>query len=328
MNGLLNIEFWAFVGVLAGIYTIFSLGLQLQFGIAGLVNFGHVAFMAIGAYAMAILVVNTGLGLWLSALIAIAITMIIAVMLGFPTMNLRTDYLAISTIAFSEIIRNLSTNLEGLTGGPEGTINLLGPGQTAYYNGQWQSFQSSVQRLLKSLFGDGVSSNVTMLVIVWLAALILIVGTRFVVKSPWGRVLKSIREDEDAVAALGKNVFFYKMQALALGAAFGAIAGLFYAFQYSVFGPKDFEPLITFFAYVIIIMGGIGSIWGVPLGSLIFAFIFAGTRFLSFPPISYLDAGDRAALRLIIVGLIIVLLMAFRPQGMLGKKEELALEDQ
>jgi ABC-type branched-subunit amino acid transport system permease subunit len=165
-----------------------------------------------------------------------------------------------------------------------------------------------------------------MLILVWAVAIVLILLLQFVVHSPWGRVLRSIREDEDAASALGKNVFAYKLQALTLGAAVGAIAGLFFAFQFSFFSPPDFEPLTTFFAYVIVILGGTARMWGVPVGAVIFSVIFAGTRFFTFPPFSFLESAQRAYVRLMVIGLILIGLMAFRPQGILGKREELVLE--
>ncbi len=326
MTGLANVQFWAFVGVVAGIFTIFSLGLQVQFGFAGLLNFGHVAFMAIGAYTMAILVVKTGLSLWIASLIAIAVSMGFGLLLGLPTLRLRADYLAITTIAFGEIVRYLALNEQELTGGPQGTINLEGAGAAARYNDEWLDFQRTVQGWLEVLLGDNATRDVTMLVIVWTVALVAIVLLQILVRSPWGRVLRSIREDEDAASALGKNVFSYRLQALALGAALGAVAGLFFAFQFSFFSPNDFEPLTTFFAYVIVILGGTAKNWGVPLGALIFGFIFAGTRFLDVWPLNTFDSAERAYLRLIIVGLILIGLMAFRPQGILGKREELVVE--
>ncbi len=175
------------------------------------------------------------------------------------------------------------------------------------------------------MFGD-VSKDTTMLAIVWTVAIVLIIIMQVLVKAPWGRVLRSIREDEDASSALGKNVFSYKLQSLAVGAALGAIAGLFFAFQFSVFSPADFDPLTTFFAYTIVILGGTAKYWGVPVGAIIFGVIFAGTRFFDFPPFSYFDSGERAYLRLIIIGLILIGLMAFRPQGIFGKREEMVLE--
>ena len=139
-------------------------------------------------------------------------------------------------------------------------------------------------------------------------------------------MLRSVREDEDAASALGKNVFSYKLQALAVGAALAAIAGLFYSFQFSFFSPNDFDPLTTFFAYIIVILAGTARNWAVPVGAVIFGVIFAGTRFFDFPPFTYFGSADRAYLRLIIVGLILIGLMAFRPQGLFGKREEMVLE--
>src|SRR5439155_20783717 len=105
--------------------------------------------------------------------------------------------------------------------------------------------------------------------------------------SPGGRVLRSIREDEDAAAALGKNVFSYKLQALVVGAALASIAGLMYAFQFGFFGPSDFDPLATLIAYMVVILGGNARNWGVPVGAIVFGFIYAATRFLGFAPFSY-----------------------------------------
>ena len=128
MSILTSAEFWAFVGVMAGIYTLFTLGLQVQFGLAGLLNFGQVGFMAIGAYTMAILVAKEGWSMWLATPLAIGAAALAGVLVGLPTLRLRGDYFAIVTIAFSEIVRWVATNEDGLTGGAQGTINLGGPG--------------------------------------------------------------------------------------------------------------------------------------------------------------------------------------------------------
>jgi ABC-type branched-subunit amino acid transport system permease subunit len=321
MNVIGSGSFWAFVGVVAGIYTILALGLQVQFGFAGLLNFGQVAFMAIGAYTMAILVVKEGWSTWLAAPLGIAAAGAGGLLLGLPTLRLRADYFAIVTIAFSEIIRYVATNQGDLTGGSQGTIALGPVGSAAQYNGQWSGFQHHVQHTL------GFSSpDAAMLVIVWASALVLLTLTWLALRTPWGRVLRSIRDDEDAAASLGKNVFAYKLQALALGAALAGIAGLFYAWQFSFFSPDDFEPLLTFFAWMILLLGGVGRVWAVPVGALVFGFIFAGTRFLNFAPFSWFASDERAYLRLIIIGLIILLLVVLRPQGLLGNKREMVLE--
>jgi branched-chain amino acid transport system permease protein len=322
---LTSVQFWSFVGVVAGIFTIFALGLQVQFGFTGLLNFGHVAFMAIGAYTMAILVVRYEFPLWAASLCAIGAAMLVGLLLGIPTVRLRADFLAIATIAFGEIVRLIALNESSLTGGPQGTINLRGAGTATTYNAEWNSFLGTVQGWLETIFGS-VSRDQTMLVIVWTVAILLIVALQFAIRSPWGRVLRSIREDEDAASALGKNPFFYKLQSLMVGGALGAIAGLLYAFQFSFFSPQDFLPLTTFFAWIIVILGGTARNWAVPVGAIVFGVIFAGTRFFDFWPFTQFDAAERAYLRLIIIGLILIGLMAFRPQGIFGKKEEMVLE--
>jgi branched-chain amino acid transport system permease protein len=318
---ILSGEFWAFVGVVAGIYTIFALGVQVQFGFTGLLNFGQVAFMAIGAYTMAILTVKTDVGMWPAALIAVGAAILAGLLLGLPTLRLRADYFAITTIAFSEIVRYVALNEDRLTGGAQGTINLAGAGAATQYDATWQRFQGRVQDWLHV-----GSKDVTMLVIVWAAALVLLLLLHVALRSPWGRVLRSIREDEDAAASLGKNVFAYKLQSLGVGAALGGVAGLFYAWQFSFFSPDDFAPLLTFFAYTIVILGGTARLWAVPLGAVVFGVIFAGTRFFDFPPFTYFDSADRAYLRLAVIGAILIGLMALRPQGLFGKRDEMVLE--
>lgn len=327
MSGIISLEFWAFVGVIAGIYTVFALGVHLQFGVAGLSNFGQVAFMAVAAYAMAILIVRFGLPLPLAALAAILIAVLFGLLLGIPTLRLRSDYLAMATIAAGEIIRFLTVNLQWLTGGPVGTIQLLGPGKTSRYNDAWLGIQGQLQAALAGVIGpDLATKDVTMLIVVWGVALALVALVARLVGSPWGRVLRSLREDEEATAASGKNVYSYKLQALLLGAALGGIAGVLLALQLSVFSPADFRPTFTFFAYIIVILGGMTRTWAVPVGAILFGILYAGTRFLDFWPLSLIESGDRAFLRLAVVGIALILLMAFRPQGLFGRREELVLE--
>jgi branched-chain amino acid transport system permease protein len=257
----------------------------------------------------------------LACICAIGAAIAFGVLIGLPTLRLRADYLAITTIAFSEIVRYVATNEDRLTGGSQGTINLSGVGKAAYYNASWDGFQRRVAGWL-----GGSSKDVAMLVIVWAVALVLLALTSAVTASPWGRVLKAVREDEDAARSLGKNAFLFKLQSLAVGAVLGGIAGLFYAFQFSFFGPDDFAPLVTFFAWTIVILGGTARNWGVPVGAIVFGVLFAGTRFFTFPPFSYFGSADRAYLRLVLIGLVLIGLMVFRPQGILGKREEMVLD--
>jgi branched-chain amino acid transport system permease protein len=321
VSALASGDFWAFVGVVAGIYTILALGIQLQFGFTGLLNFGQVAFMAIGAYTMAILVVKEGWSTWLAAPLGVLAAAAAGMLLGLPALRLRSDYFAIVTIAFSEIVRYVATNQGSLTGGSQGTIALGRVGEAAQYNAEWERFQARVQDWL------GISSkDVAMLLIVWTVAIVLLTVVWLAVRTSWGRVLRAIREDEDAASSLGKNVFVYKLQVLAIGSALAGIAGCFYAWQFSFFSPDDFQPLITFFAWMIVILGGLGRVWTVPVGAAVFGFLFAGTRFLDFRPLSYLSGADRAYLRLVVIGLVIIGLVLVRPQGLLGKRDEMVLE--
>jgi ABC-type branched-subunit amino acid transport system permease subunit len=321
VSALFSGEFWAFVGVVAGIYTILTLGLQLEFGLTGLLNFGQVAFMAVGAYTMAILVVKEGWSMWIAAALGIVAAGVAGLLLGLPSARLRSDYFAIVTIAFSEIVRYVAINEDNVTGGSQGTIALGKAYQASEYNGQWQRFQANVQ----SALGIG-SKDATMLVIVWIVAVVLLALVWFAARTPWGRVLRAIREDEDAAASLGKNVLSYKLQSLVLGSALAGVAGLLYAWQFSFFSPDDFQPLLTFFAWMILLLGGLGRIWAVPVGALVFGFLFAGTRFLDFAPLSYLDSAQRAYVRLIVIGVVIIGLVLFRPEGILGRRDEMVLE--
>jgi branched-chain amino acid transport system permease protein len=320
------LEFWLFVFATAGIYTIFSLGLLVQFGIAGLPNFGNGAFMAISAYAMAITVVKLGLPMWAAAPLGIVAAVLFGLLLAIPTVRLRSDYLAVATIAAGEIVRYLALNMQDVTGGAAGTVNLLGPGVAADYNSAWLRFQSWVRSGLSAIAGFRVSSDTAFIALVWPIAIALLATTWYMVRSPWGRTLRAMREDELAVAALGKDVFRYKLQAFSVGAALAGLAGLFLAWQVSTFTPDDFRPTLTFYAFVIVILGGKTNVWAVPIGALIFAVIFAGTRFLDFWPLSLFSSGERAYLRLIVVGLALIVLVIWRPQGIFGNKREDALE--
>ena len=323
---IFNLPFWTYVGVIAGIYTILSLGLFVQYSMAGLPNFGHVAFMALAAYTMAILIIRLAVPMWLAALAGLLAAVAFSVLLCGPALRLRADYLAIVTVAGGEIVRYLVLNLLDLTGGAVGSIGMLGAGNLAQYNTGWDSLVANLTAALSGPLGAVATRDFSMLLIVWTLALLILAIFSVMIRSPWGRVLRSIREDEAAAAAVGKNVFGYKMQVLILGAILGGAAGLLLAWQISVFSPTDYEPTFTFYAYLILILGGMTRLWAIPLGALLFGLLFAGTRFLDFWPLVLVDSGARAFLRLEIVGLLLILLMAVRPQGLLGNRREMLLE--
>jgi branched-chain amino acid transport system permease protein len=323
---ILNPAFLTFAAIIAGIYAIMALGLYVQFSMAGLPNFGHVAFMAVAAYTMAILVIRMGAPLPLAALAGLGASVVLAFIVGVPCLRLRADYLAIATVAAGEIIRYLAMNLPEYTGGALGSIGLAGPSDIAMYNQGWQAFLDRLVPILAPALGEGTDRDRVMALVVWGLLLILLFLFWQLERSPWGRVLKAIREDEVAAAAVGKPVTAFKMQALVLGAILGGLSGLLLAWQIGVFAPDDYQPTLTFYAYLILILGGLNRIWAIPLGATLFSLLYTGTRFLDFYPLSLFDSGARAFLRLLLVGLLLVLFMALRPQGVLGDRRQLLLE--
>lgn len=308
LSPLASADFWLGVGVLAATYAIFALGLQLNVGFTGIINFGQAGFMAIGAYTMGILVVDLDFSLWLALPVATLVAMAAGVLIGLPSLRLRADYFAIVTLAFAEIVRYGAQNARGLTGGNQG---LLG------FDGDWASFAGDVS----DAFGDQIL--LPLFVVAWLAFGALALVLSRLQRTPWGRVLRAIREDEDAARALGKNTLAYKLQSLAIAAGLGSLAGYLLALNLSFLTPESFEPLFTFIGYAVLVLGGLASYWGVAVGAIILWFILEATRFVDLP----LPAEKVAALRFVIVGVALILLMAFRPQGMFGKRREMVLGD-
>jgi branched-chain amino acid transport system permease protein len=311
VDPLLAFGFWAFVLTFAGIYAIFVLGLQLEVGDAGLVNFGHVGFFAIGAYAAG-LMLREGVPIPLAVLGAVAAGAAAGILLGLPTLRLRADYFAITTIAAGEIVRIVVENEPGTTGGTNG---LRGA------SGGWPGFSRDVLDALAGI-GLDVDRRVPLLALVWISAALLVGLLAWLGRTPWRRALRAVREDEDAAAAVGKPVLVYKLQAMAIGSGIAALAGVYWAFLSTTIYPENFEPIVTFIGFGILILGGMGSYLGTAIGAVVIGFIVAGTRFLDFP----LAADKVASLRYVAIGLIIMLVMIFRPQGLLGKKEELHLD--
>ena len=308
---LQNVDFWINVGVLATTYGVFALGIQLNIGTTGIFNFGKAGFMAVGSYTMGILVVKSGVSFWLALLAGIGVAAVAALLVGLPSLRLRADYFAISTLAFSEIVRYVADNWDGLTGG---NLGLFG------YSDTWTEASARIDGWLEHL---GIEPHFLLPLLLVNLALFLVLAAfvALLVRSPWGRVLNAIREDEDAARALGKNTFVFKLQSLALAAGLAAIAGYMLALNISILSPANFEPILTAYGYVIVILGGLGSYRGVVVGSFFIIFVLEATRYLELP----LSDARVAALRFMIVGLVLMALVVFRPQGVFGKREELML---
>lgn len=301
-------------------YALAALGLAVHFGYAGLINMGIAGFMAIGAYGYAISILTFGLPWWAGALIGLAAAAVFALILGIPTLRLRGDYLAIVTIAAAEVVRLLflTTAFDSVTGSADGL------------SGYHESFRSANPIPAGSYgFGPWTYNEtdwwVRIMGLVTLGIAVLVVF--MLMRSPWGRVLKGIREDEDAVRSLGKNVFSYKLQALVLGGVLAAAGGIVYALPSAV-SPGVYVTSLTFFVWTALLLGGAATVFGPLLGSLIFwvlqtflanilpALVDAGVL----PFMSSIQAGT---VRFILVGVALMLLVIFMPQGLLGNKKEL-----
>jgi branched-chain amino acid transport system permease protein len=320
------------VVVVAGIYALVALGLQLNVGYTGISNFGAAAFMAIGAYTMGILVVKVGFSFWLAFPLAVLAAILFGLLVGLPSLRLRADYFAIATLAMAEVVRLFAQNARSLTGGNQGLFCDLN-GSHGCFTDAWTKVADSINTFLGNLGWNGTSSGsglaswngpnnlFPLLIVVWVSVLLVTVGLIYITRSPWGRVLRAVREDEDAARALGKNALSYKLQSLAIAGAIGAIAGMCYAIELTTIHPLDFQPLFTFFAFGVLILGGLTSYWGVPVAAILLMVIIEGTRYVDLG----LSEPRVAALRFALVGLILILLMALRPQGMFGKREEMVL---
>ncbi len=284
--------------IVTGIYVLLGLGLTLQFGLTGLINFGHVGFFCIGAYAAAILSVYGGQPVVLGFVAAAVLAALAAWPIGLVALRLRDDYFAVVTLGFSETIRLVVTSEKWLTSGVQGI-----PG---------------IPRLVD---GVGIGSGLTILALVALANLAAVLIFLRLVKSPFGRMLEAIRDNEEAVKALGKDPARFKIQVLMLGAALAGVAGAFYAHYIGYVSPDQFTPLVTFYVWMAIIMGAAGRISGALVGTALLMLFLEGSRFLR-DIVPFISAVDMASIRLGAVGLALILFMIYLPQGLMGSKSE------
>jgi ABC-type branched-subunit amino acid transport system permease subunit len=312
-------------GPTAIIYCLAAIGLNVHFGYTGLLNFGQAGFMMIAGYSIASAVTVFSSSLWLGVLVGLVLTVVLALLLGVPTLRLRADYLAIVTIAAAEIIRQTisAAKFSDTFGGQDGVTDFISgfraanPYSTSLDLGivEWSAYDAWVMTV-------GWTMVVLSCLVVWL-----------LMRSPWGRVLKSIREDEDAVRSLGKNVYAYKMQSLVIGGLFGALAGFAVALRSAAVGPSFFATDVTFFAYTVLLIGGAARVFGPVAGSIVFWFLITGlgtffsqaTRSELIPP-AIMDTQQASLMRFIFLGLGLMLLMIYRPQGIFGDRRELALD--
>jgi branched-chain amino acid transport system permease protein len=236
-----------------------------------------------------------------------------ALVIGLPSLRLRADYFAIVTLAFAEIVRITALNARDLTGGNQGLRQF----DTAWFN-----FASDRAADLSDLgLESGRTDLIVLLIVTWVVFGVLALGLTRLQRTPWGRVIRAVREDEDAARALGKNPFLYKLQSLMIAAALGAVAGYLLALQLVTLFPDSFQPIFTFIGYTILVLGGLANYFGVVVGTAIIWILLEGTRFIDLP----LSDDKIAPLRFMIIGLVLILVMVFRPQGILGKRQEMQL---
>lgn len=314
-------------GPLAIVYCLAAIGLNVHFGYTGLLNFGQAAFMAVGAYSMASLVQTWHHSMWLGMVVGLVMAVVLAMLLGVPTLRLRADYLAIVTIAAAEILRQTvgSVTLKDWFGGQDG--------RQGNFAGEFRDLNP---------FGDSAisvgpfswNSNTFFLMVVgWVMVAVCCLIVWALMRSPWGRILKGIREDEDAVRSLGKNVYSFKMQALVIGGIFGALAGFVYGLSKNAVIPSDYATDTTFIAYTVLLLGGAARVFGPVVGAVIvwgllsfLDVLFTQMARNNVVPDWLMSETQASLIRFIVLGLALMLLMIFRPQGIFGDRKELAID--
>lgn len=302
------VAYLVFFLVIALTYSMICLGLNLQWGFTGLFNVGVAGFFAVGAYASAILTGPDyagqigGFGLpvpvgWLGAMAAAGLC---GAVVAVPTLRLRHDYLAISTFGVAVSLQLVALNVEPLTGGPFG-LNF-------------------VPRPLAGWFDDNLAANVFYLAVVALLTALVYLALERLVRSPWGRVLKAIREDEGAAASLGKHPFAFRLQAFVVGSAVIGLAGALYAHFVGFIAPEDFRPILTFQAWTMLIVGGSGNNRGAVVGGLVVWALWTASGALLTAVLPPELQARGAALQIVLIGVALAAVLLFRPRGLLGEE--------
>jgi len=282
----------------AGLYALLALGLNVIWGMAGMINLGMAGFFALGAYASALATTALGLPIWAGVVLAITLAATCGGALSRLTLTLRGDYLAIVTLGFGELVRLVAANEIWLTNGSDGIPGIPGPMRGEITPTQFNALSCAL-----------VLGSVA---IVWFL-------TERIRRAPYGRVLRAIRDDEVAVAVAGKPVRRFKVEAFAFGAGILGLAGAAYAHFNSYVAPDIFRPLLTIYIFLALTAGGTGNTAGAVLGAFLVMFILEGSRFVE-PLIPHLSGAQGAALREILIGAALILVMRMRPQGVLAER--------
>lgn len=304
LAGLLT--YFIFFLTVAGIYAVLSLGLNVQWGFTGQINIGVAAFFAIGAYSSAIVTTAASphhlggfeLPFLLGVVGAMLASGILAFCIGLITLNLRGDYLAIASIGIAEIIRLFLKNEGWLTNGVRGI--------------------PAIPKPLSGLTESGDALLFLLVILVFVAVTYLALERLY--RSPWVRVLRAIRVNEDAVQAAGKNVLRFRLEAFVLGSVIMGIGGALYAHFTTFISPSAFDPMFgTFLVWVMLIAGGSGNNKGALLGAVIIWGVWSGTEIFT-TRLPEMWVTRASAIRIFLVGALLECILIFRPQGLLPEK--------
>ncbi|HEX7385752.1 MAG TPA: branched-chain amino acid ABC transporter permease [Castellaniella sp.] len=294
------ISFLVYLLTIVGIYGLMSLSLSFQYGRTGLVNFGQVAFFMVGAYASSIATAILGWPIGVGFILAIVAGGVLGALMALPIGDLRQDYWGIATLAAAELIRIifLNTNLgSDYVGASYGITNIPAPFQGLFTTAQYGYF--------------------------YLALVVVCVGAAYWLvtwldRTPYGRLLKGIRESDEVARALGKDVRRARISALIIGGALAAAGGSIYAHFVGFIDPRFFLPMETFLVWAMVIMGGPGNNLGALVGTLVVEFIYNSTRFIDVPS-QY--SATVAALRMVLIGVLIILVILYLPRGLVPERK-------
>ena len=320
------------VGINAVYFAIAAIGMNVQYGYTGLLNFGQAGFMACGAYGLGMTAHYFDISMWWGIPLGIVFSVVLGLLMGIPTLRLRADYLAIVTIAAAEIIRLVvrSVRFKTYFGGSDGINNFS---ESFRKVGTDLGIQQSSEYGFRPLQFTG--RELWTLIIGWLLVALFGFLVYKLMKSPWGRVLKAIREDEDAVRSLGKSVYSYKMQSLILGGVIGTFSGMVFALDRGSVQPDNYSRDVTFYVLTALVLGGVAKVTGSIVGPMLFwglfTFVDNFMRQIAEDPIkvgnlTLLQSTQVGQLNYMLIGLALILLMVFRPQGLVGNRKEMAFD--
>lgn len=284
-------EYLIHLAILSSIFSILAISLNLIVGYTGLVSVAHAAFYGLGAYTAALLMVKLGANFFLAVLAGIAAAAVAALLIGLVLSKFRGDYYVLGSVGFAVIVHGIFLNWHSLTRGPLGI-----PG---------------IPRL--ALLDFVFSSNLFFLILAVLFLILVYLAARFIARSSFGRVLKAIREDEEAIKVFGYNTLYYKLVIFVIGAGMAAVAGALFASYIRFIDPSSFVLFESIFILALIILGGLANLSGSVLGAVILVLLPEALRFIGFP------SEVAGLLRQVVFGLLLVLLMIYRPQGLIGE---------